>query len=61
MTEQFDPGFGLTARDCSRHRAGFPSQLVQRLAATGPERPASTCSASEPAAWPACSRRQVSH
>ncbi|MFD7919959.1 class I SAM-dependent methyltransferase [Streptomyces sp. NPDC059740] len=35
MTQQFDPDFGLTAQDYSRHRAGFPPRLVERLTAAG--------------------------
>ncbi|KAA6223942.1 SAM-dependent methyltransferase [Streptomyces albofaciens JCM 4342] len=39
MTKQFDPDFGLTAQDYSRHRAGFPPELVERLVTAGLELP----------------------
>ena len=31
MTKTFDPDFGPTAQDYSRHRAGFPPELLRRL------------------------------
>ena len=33
------PDFGRTATDYARHRAGFPSELIERLAALGVARP----------------------
>ncbi|MFC9679962.1 class I SAM-dependent methyltransferase [Streptomyces sp. NPDC056948] len=35
MTKPLAPDFGLTADDYGRHRAGFPPELVTRLAAHG--------------------------
>ncbi|RII14250.1 Ubiquinone biosynthesis O-methyltransferase [Streptomyces sp. YIM 130001] len=35
MAEQVRPDFGLTADDYARHRAGFPPELVTRLAERG--------------------------
>ncbi|MFC6879951.1 MULTISPECIES: class I SAM-dependent methyltransferase [Actinomadura] len=35
MADVFVPDFGLTANDYSRHRAGFPPELVERLQKSG--------------------------
>lgn len=35
MSKEFNPDFGLTAEDYGRHRAGFPPEVVRRLAGIG--------------------------
>ncbi|MGP3984178.1 class I SAM-dependent methyltransferase [Streptomyces sp. KR80] len=37
MSTDFHPDFGLTAEDYTRHRAGFPPELVRRLVRLGVE------------------------
>ncbi|MER5749039.1 class I SAM-dependent methyltransferase [Streptomyces sp. NPDC002088] len=37
MSTEFNPDFGLTAKDYTQHRAGFPPQVVQRLTQLGVE------------------------
>ncbi|WP_030192329.1 class I SAM-dependent methyltransferase [Streptomyces sp. NRRL S-87] len=37
MSNEFNPDFGLTAEDYGRHRAGFPPEVIRRLAGSGVE------------------------
>ncbi len=37
VSKKLDPDFGLTAEDYSRHRSGFPPEVVARLAGFGVE------------------------
>ncbi|MFF7359451.1 methyltransferase domain-containing protein [Streptomyces sp. NPDC008125] len=57
MSTEINPDFGLTAEDCTRHRAGFPPEIVERLAASEPRCGTGTCwtSASGPAVSPGSS------
>ncbi|MFD5117386.1 class I SAM-dependent methyltransferase [Streptomyces sp. NPDC058391] len=37
MSSEYNPDFGLTAEDYTRHRAGFPPEIVERLGRLGAE------------------------